>query len=333
VRVRYTRLGRSGPRVSVVGLGFWQAGGRSWRSPSGGEWVHRVVGAAVEYGIIFFDTAEIYGWGRSERLLGEAVRSLGVREEVIVASKLGGFRVNYWLMRRGIEAINRRLGFRVDLIQHHWPPPYWIPLCTVVRALERLVLEGRAAYYGLSNYPASLMEKAFECARRIEPVSDQVQYSLAYRSPENRLLPHSRERGYTLIAWSPLAKAALAGVSRPSDPAQKTDPVYRAVARDSELQDALDHVAAKHGATRAQVALAWLIAKGAVPIPGTRRKERVAEIAGAADLDLDNEDIGLLDRASSRYLTKWGRTYRALWYMRLIPATFQALALFALRGV
>ncbi len=331
--MKYTRLGRSGPRISVVGLGFWQAGGRSWRSPGGGEWVSRVVAAGVEHGITFLDTAEIYGWGRSERLLGEAVRKHGVRDEVVVASKLGGFRVNYWLARRGIEGINRRLGFTVDLIQHHWPPPYWVPLCSVVRALERLVAEGRASYYGLSNYPASLMEKAFECSRRIEPVSNQVQYSLAYRSPENRLLPHSRERGYKLIAWSPLAKAALAGATRPGDPAQKADPVYRAAAKDERLQNALDRVAGKHGATRAQVALAWLIAKGAVPIPGTRKRERVREIAGAAELALDPSDLKLLDSASEKYVTRWGRTYRALWYMRLIPFTIQALALFAMRGV
>jgi len=330
--LEYTRLGRGGPRVSVVGLGFWQAGGRAWRL-NGHGWVESVVGEALDRGINLFDTAEIYGWGRSERLLGEALRRLGAGDDVVVASKVGGFRVNTASIIRGVKGINRRLGRTVDLVQHHWPPPVYVPLCATIRGLERAVLEGHAHYYGLSNYPASLMEKAYSCAKRIEPVSDQVQYSLAYRSAENRLLPHSRQRGYTIIAWSPLAKGALAGKSRPSDPAQKADPVFRAAAGDTRLQNALDTVAGRHRATRAQVALAWLIAKGAIPIPGTRKPERVAEIAGSATLRLGEDDIRLLDEAGREYLYRWGRTYRALWYMRLIPCLLQVASIRLMGGV
>ncbi len=320
--MEYVRLGRSGPRVSRVGLGFWQAGGRAWRLEGGG-WVEHVVRTAVEHGINFFDTAEIYGWGRSETLLGNALQNMGAGDDVIVASKVAGFRVAKGLILRGVEAINRRLGRTVDLLQAHWPPPAWIPLCQVIRGLEEAVALGKAHYYGLSNYPAPLVEKALQCAKRIEPVSDQVQYSLAYRTPENKLKPTLDEKGLALIAWSPLAKGALAGKTRPSDPAQKTDPVYKAAAADRVLQDALDKVASRLGEARATIALAWLVAKGAIPIPGTRRPERVREIARAATLQLPGWAVEELDHASAVYVERWGRCYRTLQYMRLIPCPLQ----------
>ena len=316
--------------VGSVGLGFWQAGGRMWRSRA--ESVAGIVEEALAHGINFFDTAEIYGWGRSERLLGEALRRADPRGEAVVASKLAPFRVTYWQMRRGLEAINRRLGRRVDLVQYHWPPPAWVPLCRVVRGLERLVQEGLAGAYGVSNFPARLLERALECAHRVEPVSDQVQYSLAYRSPENRLLPLARERRVVVIAWSPLAKGALAGAQRPRDPAQKGDPVFREAARDRLLQDTLDKVARRTGLTRAGVALAWLVAKGALPIPGTRRRERVQEYARAMH-GLPEWALQELDRASERYLSRWGRTYRALQWMRLVPCWAQYAMLRLVGGV
>ena len=334
--MEYTSLGRGGPRVSVVGLGFWQAGGRMWGSPGGpgpGEWVEGVVGAAVEEGINFFDTAEIYGWGRSEELLGRALRAVGAGDGVVVASKVGGFRVSRGLVLSAVEAINRRLGRTVDLIQLHWPPPAWIPLCRVVRALEEAVARGLAHYYGLSNFPAPLLEKALGCASRIEPVSNQVQYSLAYRSPENRLKPLMEERGLALIAWSPLAKGALAGARRPEAPAQRGDPVFRAAAGDAALQAALDRAAARLGATRAQVALAWLVRRGAVPIPGTRRPGRVREYAAAAALRLPGDVERELDGASRRYRVEWGECYTALRFLRYTPCWLQYAIIRARGGI
>ncbi|MEB3851248.1 MAG: aldo/keto reductase, partial [Desulfurococcales archaeon] len=292
-----------------------------------------VVGAALERGVSLFDTAEVYGWGRSERLLGEALRAHGAGDEVVIASKVGGFRVARGLVARGVEAINRRLGRTVDVVQAHWPPPAWVPLCGVVRALEDAVLRGLAHHYGLSNYPAPLVERALECARRVEPVSDQVQYSLAYRSPENRLQPLLRSRGLALVAWSPLAKGALAGAGRPRDPAQRGDPVFREAARDPALQGALDRVSSRLGIPRATAALAWLVSRGAIPIPGTRRPGRVAEIALAGEVELPGWAVEELDAASRRYLERWGRCYGALRFMRLIPCWAQYLAIRLAGGV
>lgn len=330
--MRFARLGRGGPRVSVVGLGFWEAGGRAWRG-GGSGWVRGVVEASLEVGVNLFDTAEIYGWGLSERLLGEALRLAGAGDEVVVASKVGGYRFYRGLVLRGVEGVNRRLGRTVDLIQSHWPPPRWVPLCRVVRGLEEAVSRGLAHCYGLSNYPAPLVERALECSRRIEPVSDQVQYSLAYRSPENRLKPLLEERGVALIAWSPLAKGALAGLGEPRDPAQRGDPVFREASRDQTLQEALEAVADKLKASKATVALAWLVAKGAIPIPGTRKPERVREIAGAAALDMPGWAMEKLDKASARYKTRWGTSYNSLQWIRLVPCGIQYLSIRLTGGI
>ncbi len=329
--MRFRTLGKNGPKVSLVGLGFWEAGGRAWRSPKG-NWVIDVVKKAIEMEINFFDTAEIYGLGSSERLLGEALKKLNVRDEVIVASKVGGFRFYEGLIIKGVKAINRRLGRTVDLIQAHWPPPAWMPICRAVRGLEEAVLRGFAHYYGLSNYPADLVEKALECSKRVEPVSDQVQYSLAYRTPENKLKPLLEKRGLSLIAWSPLAKGALAGILSPKDPAQRSDRIFMVAARDRKLQEALKTVAEKLNASKAVVALSWLIQKGAVPIPGTRKVNRVVEIASAANLEIPNDLMKILDDASKEYITKWGREYKALQWIRYVPCSIQYLSLLITRG-
>ena len=336
--MRYTRLGRRGPRISVVGLGFWQAGSTLWRGRDPGvvESVKRGVEIALGLGVNFFDTAEIYGWGRSERILGEALARAGsVRGDVepIVASKVAGFRTTRHSVVKAAEASKRRLGRTIDLLQYHWPPPYYARLCSIIRGLEDAVDRGLAAYIGLSNFPRGLLAKALECTRRYELVSNQVQYSLAYRSPENHLKPYMEEKGLTLIAWSPLAKGALAGKTVADAPALRGDKVFRDAARDEELQEALRSIAEKHGATRAQVALAWLIAKNAVPIPGYRRAKRVEENAGAAELQLSREDIELLDKASWKYRKRYGECYSSLRSMRLIPGFLQYLAIRGLGGI
>ncbi len=329
--LRFRTLGKGGPKVSLVGLGFWEAGGRAWKSPKG-NWIIEVVKKAIEMEINFFDTAEIYGFGNSERLLGEALKRLNVKDDVIVASKVGGFRFYEGLIIKGIKAINRRLARTVDLIQAHWPPPAWMPLCKAIRGLEEAVLNGLAHYYGLSNYPADLVERVLECSKRVEPISNQVQYSLAYRTPENELKPLLKKQELSLIAWSPLAKGALAGILSPKDPAQRSDRIFMTAVKDRKLQEALKTVAEKLNTSKAIIALSWLIQKGAIPIPGTRKVNRVAEIASAADLEISDDLIKMLDDASKQYVTRWGRKYKVLQWLRYVPCSIQYLSLLITRG-
>jgi len=140
--------------------------------------------SAAPFITCFFDTAEVYGGGRSERALGEAVREAGLRDQVVVASKVAGFRPSAYFIIKGAEGIKRRLGFAPALLQLHWPPPTWIPLCAPLRGLEKAVKAGLAEYVGLSNFSGALLEEALHCFSSVEPVSDQVEYNLAYRTPE-----------------------------------------------------------------------------------------------------------------------------------------------------
>ena len=330
------RLGRNGPESSSLGLGFWQAGSRLWGYKNvNPATVKAVVDTAISEGVTLFDTAEIYGGGRSEELLGRALKPSYTPGSIVVVSKVAGFRVTESAVVEAARGITRRLGFTPTILLHHWPPPRWTDLCKPVRGLEEAVKEGLAEYYGLSNYGEQHLEKALECSRRIEPVVDQVQYSLAYRVPEIALKKLLEENGLALMAWSPLAKGALAGLREPKTRVQARDPVFKAASRDNELQDALSRVAGRHGATKAQVALAWLIAKGAFPLPATMKPSRVKEYAAAQKLRLAESDIAELDRASEKYVYKWGAGYETD-FMKITgvtPALLQKLFISLLGGI
>lgn len=327
------RLGRRGPRVPGVALGLWQAGGRLW-GRTGYSSVKEVVGAAAEHGLLFFDTAELYGWGRSEELLGRALRELGVEEEAFIVTKVAGFRVTGRGVVGAVEASARRLGRRPDLVLYHWPPPWPVSPCRAVRLLEEAVERGLAGYMGVSNFNARELREAVWCAKRHEVLVDQVHYSLAHRVPEHRLAPTARELGVTLMAWGPLAKGALAGRTRADNLARLLDPVFREAARDKGLQEALRRAAEATGKTMAVVALAWLRAKGALPVAGARRRRHVLQAAEAAETRLPREVVEELDRASERYLWRWGTCYRELHWNRYIPPPLQLLLYrIILRGV
>lgn len=329
--MKRTRLGRSGPSVSAIGLGFWQAGSRLWSSSMTANELRLALEAARSHGIDFLDTAEVYGWGGSELMLGEALRAAG-RDSFIVASKVGGFRVSSYEVVSSVKSINRRLGSAVDLIQLHWPPPAWSDLCEPIKGLERAVSYGLAHYYGLSNFDSADLEKALECGKKLEPVSDQVQYSLAFRAPEIRLKPLLESQGMALIAWSPLAKGALAG-ARPTSPAQRLDRVFSEASRDERLQSALGDVASKLGLTKAQLALAWVASKNAIPIPGFRNPRRVEEIGRAGDVELPEWAVKTLDEASAKYVERWGPSVWTSRSTRLIPATLQKIFIRLLGGI
>jgi aryl-alcohol dehydrogenase-like predicted oxidoreductase len=317
--------------VPPVALGMWQAGGRLWGEASYSA-VREVVEAAVERGLLFFDTAELYGAGRSEELLGRALRETGVLGEAFVVTKVAGFRVT----RRGVvgalEASARRLGRRPDLVLYHWPPPYpWSP-CRVARLLEEAVERGLAGWMGVSNFNARELEEAAGCTRRHEVLVDQVHYSLAHRVPENRLIPAAERLGVTVMAWGPLAKGALAGRRAADNWARRLDPVFRAAARDQRLQEALAGAAERLGVPMAAVALAWLRRRGAVPVVGARRRRHVEAAAVAAELELPGEVEAELDRVSRRY--RRDGCYRELHWNRFIPPPVQWLIYMAiLRGV
>ncbi len=333
--MEYRVLGKTGIKVSILGLGFWQAGSRYWnfRGEHVEEEVLKIVEKAFNNGINFYDTAEIYGAGLSEKLLGSAIKKLGVRDEVVIASKVSGYKYTRYSILKSIKRINERLGFTVDLIQHHWMPPIYASICRIVHVFEEAIEHGLTSYYGLSNYDEETTLKVLECSKKYEPISNQVQYNLGYRVVENKLKKIMEENGLTLIAWSPLAKGALAGLQKPHTKAQSGDRVFVELTRDHELQNTLKTLAEKYGVKRSSIALAWLIAKNAIPIPGTRSVKRIDEYVEAAEFKLSEKDIELLDNVSEKYLTMWGHSYSSLKTVRYIPGFILDLFFKIVKGI
>ena len=301
-------LGKSGLTVSPLGVGTWAWGDRFYWG-YGREYTDEALREAfqvsVASGIRFFDTAEVYGWGRSERLLGQFLRELG-RPQVI-ATKFMPFP---WRWRRkdllrALHGSLRRLGLaRVDLYQIHWPLPP-VPIETWMEALAEAVEAGLVKAVGVSNFNVEQMRRAHEAlARRGIPLaSNQVQYSLLHRRPEfDGLMAACRELDITLIAYSPLAMGVLTGKYTPSQPPpglRGRRYHRRRLAQIQPLLDLLRDLAAAHDKTPAQIALNWVIGKGAVPIPGAKNARQAQENAGALGWRLSAEEMAALDAASS----------------------------------
>ena len=286
-----------GVRVSTVGLGTWQFGSTEWGYGSEyarGEAV-KIVHRALELGINLIDTAEIYALGRSERIVGEAIK--GSRDRVFVATKLFPVGLPLQVNARA-RASARRLGIgRIDLYQLHWPSPLFPPGATMPR-MKRLVDQGVVSHVGVSNH--SLRQwRAAERAFGGPVLSNQVQFSLLSRAPERELVPWAQANGRIVIAYSPLAQGLLSGryLKEPPQNFRRYRPAFRtgARARLGPLIAALREIGSQHGATEAQVALAWLLRKpNVVVIPGASSVEQLEHNAAAADVELSDDEANRL---------------------------------------
>jgi aryl-alcohol dehydrogenase-like predicted oxidoreductase len=296
-----------GARLSAIGLGTWQFGsgewgyGASYASTTAGEIVRR----ALDLGITLLDTAEIYGFGRSERILGEAVR--GRRDEAFLASKILPVLPLPAITRRRARGSARRLGVeRIDLYQIHWPNPV-VPLGLQVAGLRRLLDEGLIGHAGVSNYSLDRWRRAEALLGR--PVlTNQVRFNLLQSAPERDLVPYARDHGRVVIAYSPLAQGLLSGRygagRRPSGRIRQLNPLFaeRRMPAAEALGRELAEVGAAHGATPSQVALAWLLRRpNVVAIPGASSVRQLEENAAAADLALTDEDDERLVAAAARF--------------------------------
>ncbi|MEE9237313.1 MAG: aldo/keto reductase, partial [Thermoplasmata archaeon] len=307
-------------------IGTWQWGSSAWGWNRGYRKndVLEAFDKALELGIDFFDTAEVYGGGRSESLLGEALK--GRRDDVFIATKILPWRVTDHAVERAAERSRRRLGIDViDLYQLHFPSPM-VPIGRVVRAMERLVRKGVVRYLGVSNVGVRGLRKAREALASEEIASDQVQYSLLRRKPERSLLSYAQREGITLIAYSPLAQGLLTGKyavdSVPRDLIRGVNPLFAPgnLRRASPALDLLSSLASERGKTSAQFALNWLLNSGSViPIPGAKRASHVEEAASAAGWSMAEAEWKEIDEAFQAIRTsRWralpwmvGRSIRA----------------------
>ena len=303
-------LGNTEIRISPLGIGTWAWGDRffwNYGSDYNAEDVRAAFAAAVEAGVNFFDTAEVYGMGRAERFLAELAAQAA--DPVVIATKFFPFpwRVRRAAMRRALRLSLKRLGKEsVDLYQIHFPwpprsPDFW------VRALGELVQEGLAKAAGVSNFNAEQMRRAqaILAAQGIHLASNQVHYSLLHRAPEtNGVLAACKELGITLIAYSPLEMGLLTGKYSPENPprgirSRRYSKAY--LARIQPLIGLMREIGRAHGSkTPAQVALNWVICKGAVPIPGAKNARQAESNAGALGWRLTEDEIAALDDASAQ---------------------------------
>ena len=300
-------LGRSGRTVSAIGLGCM--GMSEFYGPHDDAQSLDALAAALEFGVDFLDTADAYGHGHNEELLGRFLK--GRRDKVFLATKFGIVRRpgsyerrvdnSPTYVRQACEASLKRLGIEtIDLYYAHRRDPA-TPVEDLMGAFAALVRDGKVRHVGLSEISPATLRRA----HRVHPVAAvQSEYSLWSREPEKEMLATCRELGVTFVAYSPLGRAFLTGkIESPdalaADDFRRANPRFEAVAfaRNKRLAEGLAGFAAARGATSAQIALAWLLAKHphVVPIPGTRRRSYLAENAAAVDFDLNAADVAALD--------------------------------------
>ena len=320
--MRYNSLGKTGLFVSELclgamtfgGKGFWQAIGQL-----GGNEAEVLVGGALDAGVNFIDTADVYSEGESERLLGAALKSLArPRDQVVVATKVRGRvgpGVNQVGLSRGhilssIDGSLRRLGLdHVDLYQIHGHDPA-TPIAETVEALDSVVRSGKARYVGFSNLPAWVASKAITYAEENHLArfqSAQVYYSIAGRDIEREIAPLCQAEGVAVLSWSPLAGGLLSGKFDPEKKgpadARRTSFDFPPVDMDRlpRVLAALRKVAEATDVSVARVALAWQLTKPFVTsvIVGAKKPEQLKDNLAAVDLRLSPEHTKLLDEASA----------------------------------
>ena len=292
------------------GVGTWSWGDQLWWGFGRGyttEDVRQVFEASIAAGIRLFDTAEVYGQGRSETMLGEFVRAS--QEQVLVATKFMPFpyRLRRASLLRALRGSLKRLGLeRVDLYQIHTYLPPVTPE-TWMAAMTEAVQAGLTRAVGVSNYDRNLTQRAYDALARegISLTSNQVEYSLLNRKIEkNGLLKQCQDLGVTVIAYSPLAMGILSGkytVDNPPPGIRGGRYSRRVLERMTPLLTLMKRIGSDHaGKTPSQVALNWTICKGTLPIPGAKNLEQAEQNAGALDWRLSDDEVAALDEAAER---------------------------------
>jgi len=304
------QLGRSGLEVSALGLGCMGLSFGYGPATERGAAI-ALIRAAYERGVTFFDTAEAYGPGANEELLGEALAP--VRDEVVIATKFGfkggvvaqGLDSRPENIRAVCDASLKRLRTdRIDLFYQHRVDPA-VPMEDVAGTVKALIAEGKVKHFGLSEAGADNIRRAHV----VQPVTAlQSEYSLWWREPEAEILPLLEELGIGLVPYSPLGKGFLTGAINAQTSFGDNDfrnivPRFTPEARaaNQALVERLTQIATAKGATPAQIALAWLLAQKPwiVPIPGTTKLPRLEENLGAAALTLSADDLATIGQALS----------------------------------
>jgi len=271
--MRFTELGKTGEKIPVIGQGTW--GIKARKSKEYYEQWKKSLRHGIELGMTYIDTAEAYGWGISERIVGEVVAEYD-RDEVFVTSKLLPTHVRYSQMKKATEKSLKRLNLKYfDMYLIHFPNPL-IPIKSNMRLLEELIAEGKTRYIGVSNHSLKKFQKAQECLKKAELVNSQLRVNVVrQRHIINHLLFYQKH-GVTLNAYSPLGHRGLTNLK-------------------GELRDNLEKIAKTHNATIHQIAIAWLInMNGVITIPKAFQLKHVEANAAASEIVLSDEEMNVI---------------------------------------
>lgn len=262
----------NGLMMPVLGLGTWEMGGRQTSDTTKDKEEVAALRRGISLGVTHIDTAEMYGAGHAEELVGEAIKHYK-RDDLFITTKVWSSHLRHDDLVSSMKGSLKRLGVEyVNLYLVHWPNPD-VPLKETMNALEHCVDEGYTRSIGVSNFSASLLAEAQSHVRKHVLVADQVQYSLAEQSPRKELLPYCEKNNVIIIAYRPLERGQLTGSGHP----------------------VLDELAAKYHKTRAQISLNWLISqKNVVVIPKASKLEHLKDNVGAVGWKLSDADIAKL---------------------------------------
>ena len=303
-------LGRSGLAVSALGLGCMGLSHAMGPATDKQEAI-ALIRSAVERGVTFFDTAQVYGPFTNEELVGEALAP--VRDQVVIATKFGfdftgkgGLNSRPEYIKQTVEDSLKRLRIEtIDLLYQHRVDPD-VPIEEVAGTVKDLIQQGKVKHFGLSEAGVQNIRRA----HMVQPVTAlQSEYSLWWREPEAEILPTLEELGIGFVPFSPLGKGFLTGAINANTTFDKSDfrntvPRFTEQARaaNQALVDLLATIAARKGATNAQIALAWLLAQhpSIVPIPGTTKIHRLAENVAAVDVELTRDDLAEIAAAAGQ---------------------------------
>ena len=307
--MQYRELGNSDLKVSAIGLGCMSMSGTYGKSDDA-ESID-VIHHALDLGINFLDSSDMYGWGHNEELLGRALK--GRRDQVVLTTKFGQVQSadgkgnlvdgSPAYIRRACDASLKRLGFDViDVYYQHRVDPK-VPIEDTVGAMSRLVEQGKARYLGLSEAAPATIRRA-HAVHRLSAV--QSEYSLLYRNPAEETLPICRELGISFVAYSPLGRGFLTGRIQdlgdlPADDRRRQHPRFqdRNFEHNLALIHRIEEIAKEKGVRPGQLVLAWLLAQGddIIPIPGTKRRPYLEENMGALAIQLTVSDRERIDEA------------------------------------
>jgi aryl-alcohol dehydrogenase-like predicted oxidoreductase len=321
MRMQKRKLGRNGLEVSAIGFGAMGMSQSYGPPPGTRQEMISVIRAAVERGVSFFDTAEIYGGGHNEELVGEALALYKGR--VVIATKFGfkdpatgpgaGLDSRPERIRQAVEGSLKRLRVdTIDLLYQHRVDPT-VPIEDVAGTVKELIKEGKVKYFGLSEASAKTIRRA----NAVQPVTAlQSEYSLWWREPEKEILPTCEELGIGFVPFSPLGKGFLTGKIDETTTFDSTDfrnsiPRFAPENRraNQAVVDILAKIAERKKATPAQIALAWLLAQKPwiAPIPGTTKLDRLEENIGAVEVELTPDDLRDIDEAAAKITVQGAR--------------------------